>query len=234
MAENNHGIKKLADSEFVQKRRNGLARQGREGCCIKEYGGYLELEQFHGREYHENSIALNCGRGALAYLIQARKIREIALPYFLCGSVAETCRRLKVHIRYYHITEDFMPAEGACGDEFFYAVNYYGQVGQDAMGTLAGRCPGRLIADYAQAFFEKPASTGADTLYTCRKFFGVADGAYLYTDKCEEQDGLPLDESFARMGYVLGRYEWTASEFYKEFAENNDFFQMNRSGRCRS
>ena len=59
MAENNHGIKKLADSEFVQKRRNGLARQGREGCCIKEYGGYLELEQFHGREYHENSIALN-------------------------------------------------------------------------------------------------------------------------------------------------------------------------------
>ncbi len=224
MAENNHGIKKLADSEFVQKRRNGLARQGREGCCIKEYGGYLELEQFHGREYHENSIALNCGRGALAYLIQARKIREIALPYFLCGSVAETCRRLKVHIRYYHITEDFMPAEGACGDEFFYAVNYYEQVGQDAMGTLAGRCPGRLIADYAQAFFEKPASTGADTLYTCRKFFGVADGAYLYTDKCEEQDGLPLDESFARMGYVLGRYERTASEFYKEFAENNDFF----------
>ncbi|MDY3226038.1 MAG: hypothetical protein SOW84_09270, partial [Candidatus Faecousia sp.] len=33
------------------------------------------------------------------------------------------------------------------------------------------------------------------------------------------------DESFRRMNFLLGRYERTASEFYPEYAANNNFFE---------
>ena len=41
---------------------------------MKEIGGYIEFEYFHGKEYHENAIKLNCGRNCLAYLIEAYKL----------------------------------------------------------------------------------------------------------------------------------------------------------------
>ncbi len=63
---------------------------------------------------------------------------------------------------------------------------------------------------------------GVDTLYTCRKFFGVSDGGFLYTDKI--LDNLKQDESFERIHFVLGRFERSASEFYEEAANNNDVF----------
>ena len=54
---------------------------------VKEIGGYFELENFRGPEYHDRALALNCGRNALAYLIEAKKIQQILIPYFLCSSV---------------------------------------------------------------------------------------------------------------------------------------------------
>jgi hypothetical protein len=66
--------------------------------------------------------------------------------------------------------------------------------------------------------------SGVDTLYTCRKFFGVADGAFLYTDSKLDEE-LPLDESFERMHFLLGRFDRTASEFYSENVANNDLFE---------
>lgn len=117
-----------------------------------------------------------------------------------------------------------MPVGGISGDEFFYIVNYYGQISRSAVTRLAEKYPGRLIVDNAQAFFQRHV-TGTDTLYTCRKFFGVADGAYLFTDTPEGTDRLTADESFSRMGFLLGRYERPASEFYDEYVKNNRFFE---------
>ena len=79
-----------------------------------------------------------------------------------------------------------------------------------------------VIIDNAQAYFDAPLAN-VDTLYTCRKFFGVSDGAILYTNSKLERS-LEIDESFNRIHYVLGRYERTASEFYEEAARNNDIF----------
>lgn len=65
---------------------------------------------------------------------------------------------------------------------------------------------------------------GVDTLYTCRKYFGVADGAFLYTDAHLTRE-LPRDESFERMHFLLGRYERSANEFYSEYVANNKRFE---------
>ena len=56
---------------------------------MKEYGGYIELDTYRLPMLHDDAIALNCGRNCLAYLIEAKGISKIKLPYFLCDSVVK-------------------------------------------------------------------------------------------------------------------------------------------------
>ena len=191
---------------------------------MREMGGYIEWEESRGSAYHTGCLSLNCGRGALACLIQLKNIRQITLPYFLCGSIYEVCRKYGVSVRFYHINKNFradtvMPLK----DEYFYLVNYYGQTEREYIEHMSDIYSGKVIVDNAQAFFEKPLD-GVDTLYTCRKFFGVPDGAYLYTDAPASGLDMPADESFDRMRFLLGRYERAAEEFYPEYVKNNEFF----------
>lgn len=189
---------------------------------MKEIGGYIELDRYNLPMLHEGAEALNSGRSCLAYLIRTRKIKKIALPYFLCDSVIDLCTSLGVDIRYYHVGNDLLPADVELeDDEWLYLVNYYGQLSCEQVTRYRNRF-GRVIADYAQAYFQMPAD-GVDTIYTCRKFFGVADGAFLYTDVLSEEE-FETDESFERMHFLLGRYERSASEFYGEYAQNNKRF----------
>lgn len=189
---------------------------------MKEIGGYIELEHFHGEMLHENAIKLNCGRNALAYLIEARGIRKIALPYFMCDSVTDLCKRKQVDLRFYHIDLHFMPEKlELLPEEWLYLTDFYGQLSEETIQTIC-QDYGRVIVDYAQSYFKYPPK-GFDALYTCRKFFGVADGAILYTD-AKLQRELPEDASMDRMRFLLGRFERTASEFYGEYVDNNAIF----------
>ena len=72
--------------------------------------------------------------------------------------------------------------------------------------------------DHTHAFFQKPLK-GVDTLYSCRKFWGVSDGAYLSTDAVLPMDK-PVDHSNKRMGHILGRYEENAGVYYQEMLQN--------------
>ncbi len=189
---------------------------------MKEIGGYIELDQYRLPMLHDSAVALNCGRNCLAYLIRARKIKKIVLPYFLCDSVRNICEKEHVKIRYYHIGMNFFPQEVEIGsDEWLYLVNYYGQMTNEQIIELRKKYQ-RIIVDQAQAYFDMPVE-GVDTLYTCRKFLGVPDGAFLYTDADLEEE-LQIDESFERMHFLLGRFERSASEFYGEYAANNHLF----------
>lgn len=189
---------------------------------MKEYGGYIELDTYRLPMLHEDAKALNCGRNCLAYLIKARNIKKLKMPYFMCDCVFDVSKRYGAEISFYHIDEHFKPMDiRLADDEWLYVMNYYGQLTRDYLAELKQKYD-RVIIDNAQAYFDMPIEN-TDTLYTCRKFFGVADGAFLYTDS-ELNEDLPTDESFERMHFVLGRYERTASEFYAESASNNDLF----------
>lgn len=65
---------------------------------MKEYGGYIEFENYHGMILHEETLALNSGRGALEYLCEAKKIKKLYLPYFLCSSVPNLCKKIELSI----------------------------------------------------------------------------------------------------------------------------------------
>ena len=191
---------------------------------MKEYGGYFELETFRNSMLHESALALNCGRKCLEYLIKARNIKRIKMPYYMCDCVFNAAQKHDVDISYYSVDKHFRPIITELkDDEWLYVMNYFGQLTSEYIAELT-KIYKRIIVDNAQAYFDMPIAD-TDTLYTCRKFFGVADGAFLYTDSVLDDD-LSIDESFERIHFVLGRYERTASEFYLESAENNDFFDQ--------
>lgn len=189
---------------------------------MKEIGGFIEFEHFQGRMTHESALALNCGRNCLLYLIQARQIKNIVLPYFMCDSVIRVCRQSDVQIRFYHIDEHFLPQNiDLKENEWLYLTDFYGQLSKKDIQQICNTHQ-RVIVDYVQAYFKEPLD-GVDSIYTCRKFFGVPDGAFLYTD-VKVDENLPQDESFERMHFLLGRYEHTASEFYEEYRKNDELF----------
>ena len=192
----------------------------------REIGGYLELERFSGSMLHEGDVALNCGRACLEYLAELRGIRAVRLPDFLCSSVPNLCRRVGVEVRTYQVSEGFKPAcdfEMAEG-EWLYLVDYYGQLSKADVDAAVAISGGRLIVDESQGYYRDPWE-GADTLYTCRKWFGVADGAFLHTHDGRRLDReLPRAESFDKMGFVLGRFERPAGEFFAESKDNHARF----------
>lgn len=189
---------------------------------MKEYGGYIELDTYRLPMLHEGAVALNCGRNCLAWLIRAKKIRKLCIPAFLCDSVEKLCRKEGVAVRHYAVGMDLLPEPLELeADEWLYLVNYYGQLTDTHIRSYKARYH-RVMVDNSQAYFQMPAEQ-VDTFYTCRKYFGVADGAFLYTDAALREE-LPLDESFERMQFLLGRFERTASEFYSAYAENNRLF----------
>lgn len=190
---------------------------------MKEIGGYFGLERFTGCEYHENVVRVNSGRNALLYILKARRVKKLYIPRFLCDSVSALCRREGYSYEEYPIDESFMPvfSQELEAGAYLYVVNYYGQISNEQITDLQKRYD-RIIFDNVQAFFQKPVM-GIDTVYSCRKFFGVPDGGYAATD-CRLDETLVTDISGERMKHVLGRFEGNASDFYGEFQRNDECF----------
>lgn len=189
----------------------------------REIGGYIELENNYGREYHEKARAFNSARNCFAYLIDARKIRRIYLPYFLCDSIKEVCVRAEIEIEYYHIDKGLRPIfnKSLKRDEWLYFVNYYGQFSNEELKKYVIKFK-NVIIDNVQSFFQM-AIKGVDTIYTCRKYFGVPDGAYLYSEVADREE-IPVDFSFNRIMHLAGRFEKTGTDFYKDYLEAEDAF----------
>ena len=190
---------------------------------MKEIGGYIELDTNHGKEYHDKAIAVNSGRHALEYIIIAKNIRKIYIPYFLCDSIRKMCKKCRCEYEFYNIDINFRPQQTKIKEnEYIYIVNYYGQLRKNDIIQYVQQFR-NVILDNAQAFFDYPV-LNVDTIYTCRKFFGVADGGYVYTNK-QITEELPIDISYERIHYILGRYEEGAEKHFLESTENNNAFE---------
>ena len=181
---------------------------------MKEIGGYLELKQYNLPMLHENAILLNCGRNALAYIIRARKIKKIYIPRFLCGCIEAVCKKEGAQVFYYSVGMDFLPEKMDVADEsWLYLVNYYGQLSNGEIDKIVKEYK-NVIVDNAQAYFQSPIK-GVDTIYTCRKFFGVSDGAILYTSAALDE-AISQDKSYHRMNVVpvIWRHHTNTSFLY--------------------
>lgn len=183
---------------------------------IKPIGGYFELELPVYPELHANAIALNSGRFCLEYLLRCRKYKKVYVPYFTCDSAVEPIKKLDIPYEFYHINKEYhIIDEISLKDcEALMYTNYWGL--QDTYcQQLASMYGQRLILDYTQAFYSKPIN-GIDTFYSCRKYFGVPDGGYLYTDANADWE-IAQDESYTRMGSLIKRIDISPEAGFQDF-----------------
>lgn len=194
---------------------------------MKAIGGYPELELRKGEHYHQDALRLNTARNCLEYILLARKYSKVYIPYYTCEAVHEPFKKLgsECQMAFYHINEQLEPKdlpELKEGEAFLY-TNYFG-LKQNAVGQLVQKYGNRLIIDNSQAFYDMPCP-GIDTFYSARKFFGVPDGAYLYTDTNLEGykgSAIDTDKSYDRMEALLKRIDLSAEEGYKAFHKVED------------
>ncbi|MDD4992432.1 MAG: hypothetical protein PHR83_09395 [Paludibacter sp.] len=186
---------------------------------MNEIGGYFELELRTGNEYHFNAIKLNSGRNCLEYILRARGYKKIYIPYFTCDVILEPINKLGILYEFYSIDKQLDPVLNAKleNDEALLYTNYFGI--KSAKVIELSSTIKNLIIDNSQAFFSNPID-GIDTFYSARKFFGVPDGAYLYTTAVLE-DEFEVDKSFERFSHLLKRIDLGASKGFDDFRKND-------------
>ena len=189
----------------------------------KAIGGYfsLELPYNENGEYHRDAIRLNSGRYCLEYVLRVKKYTKVYLPYYMCDAVLQPINKLGLDYQFYHIDKYFHIAEvlHPKKDEVILYCNYFGLM-DEYVKIVTDRYAPNIIIDNTQAFFSQPLPE-IDTFYTCRKFFGVADGAYLYTDKEADFD-IPQDYSSSRMLFLLDRLDKSAEEAFSDYHKSED------------
>ena len=187
---------------------------------MKPIGGYFSLELSEGESYHPHAIALNTGRNCLEYIMRCRNYRKVYVPYYTCEAVMEPFQKLDIPYEYYHINKQLEIAEDISlgSEEALLYTNYFG-LKQTYVEQLAKQYGKQLIVDNTQAFYAKPIAD-VDTFYTCRKFFGVPDGAYLYTDAHADFE-IEQDVSYDRVSFLMKRLDLGAEAGYADFHEQS-------------
>ncbi|AOM75916.1 hypothetical protein [Pedobacter steynii] len=186
---------------------------------MRSIGGYLELQLSKGEEFYPSLLKLNTGRNAFEYILRVRRYQLVHVPYYTCEVMLEPLRRLGISFQYYTIDEHMDPVlDFEVGPtECLLYTNYFG-LKQETVIRLSTQFK-NLIIDNSQAFFSPPQE-GVDTFYSCRKFFGVPDGAYLQMDSPIRLK-LEKDVSFERFSHLIKSIDLGIESGYEDFINNN-------------
>ncbi len=189
---------------------------------FKEYGGYLPLELPQGRKeyYQHNLLRLNSGRYAILTAVKQGHYNKVYLPYYICETVIHTLDKAGVNYEFYHINRDFYPELNSIGqDEVLLWVNYFGVFGPAKAKKIVEKYK-NVILDNTEAFFAEPIQE-VYNVYSCKKFIGVSDGAYLIGTRVQNET-FAKDNSFCRAIFLLKAYEEGTNAAYGEQLANED------------
>ncbi|WP_156315695.1 hypothetical protein [Kluyvera genomosp. 1] len=192
------------------------------------YGGFLPIElspRLNSIDFFiKRGIALNSARSALKLLVLSDKsISRIYIPAFACQSIIETIKSCGIDFITYHLDDDFQPInlELRQNDKLLY-INYFG-INDRCISVLAEKYPAKsLIIDNSQALFSEPIESIYATLYSPRKFIGIADGGYLSTEV--ELLALSYNSDDYDISHLLERRWGDREKAYKMFAVHEDDF----------
>lgn len=199
---------------------------------VRTLGGYMYLQLPDGSPYYPDYIPLNTARNSLEYILKIRGYDTIYIPYFTCEVMLEPIKKLGLIYHYYKVDDqlnpvvDYVPSEKTC----FLYTNYFG-IKTSTVKKLAHSIQ-NLVIDNAQAFFAEPVP-GIDTFYSCRKFFGVSDGAYLYTSS-KDRLKIEIDISYPRFTHLIKAIDEGTEAGYMDFVTDdnmlieNDIKEMSR------
>jgi hypothetical protein len=188
---------------------------------MKPAGGFFELElKRGGYKYHDTAFVTKSGRASLWHILSTVKPSLVYVPYYTCDSLLQPLDATKTRYVFYGITEDLEPETLPVlkPGEYFLYVNYLDLKRETAL-RLSDKYKERLIVDCTQAFFMK--GTGRSWFFnSCRKFFGVPDGSYMYAPD-DVQLSLPesRNEQYCT-DHLIKRFNGHPGEGYESFQKN--------------
>ncbi|MBR2403518.1 MAG: hypothetical protein IKB01_12275, partial [Lachnospiraceae bacterium] len=201
----------------------------------KEYGGFLTLEINAGEEYYGDSnynlYRYNCAKAAINAYLMYKKPRKIYVPFYMCTSTCKSIEDIGIEVEYYPIDKDLLPNidvdyEGVC----IYLVNYFGIMDKKIEDYATTVRNATLVIDNCHSFFHQPiVKENVANIYSCKKFFGVPDGAYLIT----ADDGLTQLEAFYSADiakYLLDGAERGTNYCYNDKKEVDKYLASNYTG----
>lgn len=160
------------------------------------------------QKHGDKSVMVNSGRCALEYILRSLMevvvVARVYVPYYTCATVLEPLKRLGVSYSFYRVDER-LEVDETCfpqvGEgEYLLYTNYFA-LKQPYVEKLSIRLGGRLIVDNCLALYAPPLP-GVPSLYSPRKWSGLADGGVAVLDDplwqvCER------DESWRSSCYLL-------------------------------
>lgn len=161
----------------------------------KEYGGCLPLEKICFNQnpfYNYPHITFNSGCSAILGAVRNYGTDSVWLPHYLCPSVKEFLKDHGVIVREYFLTKEYMPEVSKVEkNEMILWVNWYGCMKEESINSIRKKYGKQLIFDNTQALFYDPdiANYSCYYVYSCRKFLGVPEGAYLVQKGIREIEG---------------------------------------------
>lgn len=188
---------------------------------MKSIGGYFELELTKGTHYyHPGAYATKSGRASLLTILNFVKPSLVYIPYYTCDALLEPFIAAGINYTFYSINPDLEP--GVHIDlqpgEYLLYINYFG-LKKETVNRLSAQYKDKLIVDCTQAFFTKGNKTSW-FFNSCRKFFGVPDGSYLYAPSGLE---LTIDDRQNEtyiVDHLLQRFNGHSDQGYPSFLTN--------------
>lgn len=171
------------------------------GCCtaVKPIGGFLELELPAGSgNYHSTPLTYKSGRAAFKAILKHLHPRRVYVPFYCCDALLQPLREDGIRYEFYPITPSLEPVflPDLVEGELFVCVNYF-DLKRDCIGRLSAHYRDRLVVDATQSFYTKGDGISW-SFNSCRKFFGVPDGSYLYVPEIRATDFRPLKQENSR------------------------------------
>lgn len=183
---------------------------------MKEFGGYLPFELRDGEELYkgENVVALNCARYGIVYSIQDGKYSKLYIPFYMCDTVKDALIKYNIDFATYHFDESFYPIDVKLEEhEAILYPNYFGLCSEEKCKWVVNTYK-NVIFDNTQAFYAKPV-LDVYNVYSCRKFLGVSDGAYVVHRNIIHKE-LDSDMSWNKISYLFKCIEESTDSAYED------------------
>lgn len=190
----------------------------------KSIGGFLGLEMPLYEEYHKDAVKLNSGRNSLEYILRVNEYKKIYIPYYSCDAILIPINNLNIPYEFYSIDQKLEPLfelNQLSVNEAFLYTNYLGLKTNYIVNNLSHF--ENIIIDNAQAFFSEPIKN-LDSFYSPRKFFGVSDGGYVYTNK-KKHITLEESQSYNRVTHLVKQVDLTIESAYQDYLINEEYLK---------
>jgi hypothetical protein len=185
----------------------------------KSIGGFIELAVYKkSKVYHPSAIALANGRSCFHLFLKTYKPKKVCLPFYTCNTLLEPLSVTKTPFEFYKIDTNLEPLfdKELKKGEYLLAINYLG-IKNKTMLSLEKKYGSKLIIDNTQDFYNKEYKQ-AMSFNSCRKFFGVPDGGYIYLKKKITQK-FPQNNHFI-VDHLVSRFLGKTAVYYRQFKQN--------------